>query len=311
MGAGIFEMLLVLTHVAHEEGRIFLMDEPEAHLHPHAQRLLEKELRQFSTANQLILTTHSPQFGDFSHLSSIILVKRSSGHSMEVKVPKGYLATAEEVRASRILWSEEKEFLFSKKVLLVEGPTEYGALPILADRLGRNFDEKGVTVVSIGGHHFAMPIRILKGFGLPYLALCDSDVLVEINGHFEFDGKRVRTSPLFEAAEKAGLLLDQDKRFLLESEIRTMKTATEKGIDKEVYENALQETLKEVAEKLGFRIMSPDFEGVLERSGYRMLLGEADKLYLKSKVLKGRYLAQKMDEIPTEIKSIIEEVTKD
>jgi len=36
--------------------------------------------------------------------------------------------------------------------------------------------------------------------------------------------------------------------------------------------------------------MSPDFEGVLDRSEYRMLLGEADKLYCKNKVLKGRFL---------------------
>jgi len=36
--------------------------------------------------------------------------------------------------------------------------------------------------------------------------------------------------------------------------------------------------------------MSPDFEGVLDRSEYRMLLGEADKLYCENKVLKGRFL---------------------
>ena len=41
---------------------------------------------------------------------------------------------------------------------------------------------------------------------------------------------------------------------------------------------------------MGFRIMSPDSEGVLDRSEYRMLLGEADKLYCKNKVLKGRFL---------------------
>ena len=36
--------------------------------------------------------------------------------------------------------------------------------------------------------------------------------------------------------------------------------------------------------------MSPVFEGVLDRSEYRMLLGEADKLYCKNKDLKGRFL---------------------
>jgi putative ATP-dependent endonuclease of OLD family len=310
MGAGIFEILLVLTHIAREHDRIFLMDEPEAHLHPHAQRLLEKELRKFSKANQLVLTTHSPQFVDFSHLSSVILVKRDSGSSVAVKLPEGYLANSEETKASRILWSEEKEFLFSKRVLLVEGPTEFGALPILADRMGKNLDENGVTLASIGGYHFALPIKILKGFGLPYLTLCDADVLNEINGHIEFEGKRVKTSPLFETAEKVGLLGDQDKRILVELETKTMKGVSEKGTDKEVYGSELQDQLKTIAERLGFRIMSPDFEGVLERSGYRTLLVEANNLYMKNKVLKGRYLAQKIDQIPDEIRSVIEEITK-
>jgi predicted ATP-dependent endonuclease of OLD family len=182
------------------------MDEPEMHLHPHAQRLLEKELRKFSETNQLILTTHSPQFVNFRHLSSVILVRKTPEHSVAVKLPKGYLGENEESKASRLIWSEEKEFLFSRRVLLVEGPTEYGALPLIAERLGKSFDENGVTVVSVGGHHFAVSIRILAGFGIPYRVLCDADVLMEIRGHINYDGQKVRTSSLFDIAQKAGLL---------------------------------------------------------------------------------------------------------
>ncbi len=58
VGAGIAEMLIILTHVVAEQNKVFALDGPELHLHPHSQRLLSRFLRESSIQNQLVLATH-------------------------------------------------------------------------------------------------------------------------------------------------------------------------------------------------------------------------------------------------------------
>src|SRR6266508_6647293 len=43
MGAGIAEMIIILTHIVSERHKIIVLDEPELHLHPHSQRLRSEE----------------------------------------------------------------------------------------------------------------------------------------------------------------------------------------------------------------------------------------------------------------------------
>ena len=154
LGGGILEMLLVLTHVVDQRDKIFTIDEPEAHLHPHSQRVLADEIVRSSNKNQFLVITHSPQFVDFKDLHSILLVRENSGRSNVVRLPTGYLSKDEETKASKIVWSEDKEFLFSRRVLLVEGETEYGAMPILAKKVGKEFRRKRSICGQRGGSPF-------------------------------------------------------------------------------------------------------------------------------------------------------------
>ena len=57
-----------------------------------------------------------------------------------------------------------------------------------------------------------------------------------------------------------------------------------------------------------FRVLSPDFEGLLAESGYRRFFQEAEQLYGKNKILQGRYVAEAIDVIPQPIEEIISEV---
>lgn len=137
-------------------------------------------------------------------------------------------------------------------------------------------------MISVGGHHFAVSIRILSGFGILYRVLCDEDALNEISGHIRFDGRNVRTSALFEISKKAVLLGNALGKLLLDLESETEKALdAARGIEVETYNrDAVRELVSKVKE-LGFFVMLPDFEGVLAGSAYSKLLEEADILYGK------------------------------
>src|SRR4029078_6555483 len=40
IGAGVIQMLNILTHIIEEKNKIFIIDEPELNLHPHKKRIL-------------------------------------------------------------------------------------------------------------------------------------------------------------------------------------------------------------------------------------------------------------------------------
>jgi hypothetical protein len=308
IGAGIAQMITLLTHLVGSEDMIFAIDSPELHLHPHSQRLLRNVL-QGSTKNQVLVVSHSPEFVNFSDPIGILLVRQVDGQSSVIQLPNDYLSDKEKAGMSKMVWSEDKDFLFSRRVLLVEGPTEYAAIPILANRLGHNLDENGVSVIEVGGDYFGLFLKLLKGFGFPLLVMCDEDALMTIGkGKIETGTRKIRTSPLFYAIWRTGLLKEGDLAQLIKAE-NSITITQSNGKNVVRYDENESGLLENLVNKYGFRILSPNFEGFLLRKGFRNLLRDADKKYHKDKVLQGRYVATKMEKIPHELKEIIAEVS--
>jgi putative ATP-dependent endonuclease of OLD family len=131
IGAGIAQMIILLTHIVGSEGHVFLVDGPELHLHPHSQRLLQKVFEESTANNQLLIITHSPQFVNLQDPDSIILIREVGGRSHVIRLSPNYLSEEEKNRLSRIVRSEDKEFLFSRRVLLVEGQNTVPSLSLL------------------------------------------------------------------------------------------------------------------------------------------------------------------------------------
>ncbi len=303
LGAGIAEMIIMLTHIEGERAKIFAIDEPELHLHPHSQRLLRRVLEASTSLNQVIVVTHSSHFVDLGQLNSLILVRNEGNQSTVVKLPEDYLSAEDRQRISRIVQSEQKEFLFARNVLLVEGPTEYGAMPILARKLNRDFDENGISVISVGGNYFGLLLKLLQGYGFPSTVMCDRDVVMTISGTIRVNDEELKVSQFFHALHTMGQLQDNELQSLREIQ----ETICRDG-DKEVYDGQVFETLNVFAGSRDFRVLSPDFEGLLAESGYRRFFQEAEQLYGKNKILQGRYVAEAIDVIPQLIEQIISEV---
>lgn len=168
------------------------IEEPEAHLHPHLQRLvyrdfLRKRVHQDSHNREdegrdfqsIILTTHSPHIISVTPLRSIVLLRKTGigSPSIGVSAAQSELDEIEENDIERYLDVNRGELLFAKTVILVEGASEEYLLPIFANLLGYDFDELGVSVCSVDGTNFAPYVKLFsqKNLNIPFAILTDLD----------------------------------------------------------------------------------------------------------------------------------------
>ena len=165
------------------------IEEPEAHLHPHLQRLAFREYLEprINTAGDereqrsqtILLTTHSPYIVSVAPLRSIVILKKSEDGQSTVGSSAATLDIDETTvkDLERYLDVSRGECVFAKGILLVEGPAEEFLLPVLGKLLGFDFDQLGITVCSVNGTNFLPYVKLFgtTGFGLPFAILTDMD----------------------------------------------------------------------------------------------------------------------------------------
>jgi putative ATP-dependent endonuclease of the OLD family len=143
-----------------EEGErdytLLAVEEPEAHLHPHVQRLVyryflansgseaaeveesEREDDDATASARLItiLTTHSPHIASIAPLRSIVLLRRlADGSTVGVSTATIDLTRSEEADLQRYIDVTRGELFFARGVILVEGDAERFLVPAFAAAL--------------------------------------------------------------------------------------------------------------------------------------------------------------------------------
>ena len=182
-----------------EEGQrsytLLAIEEPEAHLHPHLQRLIYRDFLRARTepdpedgddrSRFAILTTHSPHVASVAPLRSLVVLKKSTDGSSTVGVSTAELNLDQHEidDLERYLDVTRGEILFAKGVLLVEGMAEVFLVPRFAQLLGHDLDQLGISVCSVEGTNFAPYVTFLgpAGLQIPFAVLTDMDPRVKGN----------------------------------------------------------------------------------------------------------------------------------
>jgi ABC-type lipoprotein export system ATPase subunit len=179
-GAGRNEALFLSALLASSEGKILLLDEPAQNLHPSVQTSLVNKIRS-TNANQVFLVTHSPTLilaDAIDKVSRFYISEnatRRGSLQLHHKSQKEKGALLKELRGS----SDVRALLFARSVILVEGDTEFGVLPIwyrkFCDRYLENDD---VILFCVGGdQNFKTYVRLLQDYQIPWAIVCDGAVI--------------------------------------------------------------------------------------------------------------------------------------
>jgi putative ATP-dependent endonuclease of OLD family len=150
---------------------IIAAEEPEAHLHPNAQRTLYNQLAESS--GQIIISTHSPYLAGISELSNLRILTKINGDA-SVAYLNG-LEPLEEKKLQREVMRLRGEILFAKAIVLFEGVTEEQVIPAMYEKFDNNGYKKGILFISVGGTGYSPFIKLAMNLHILCCIISDND----------------------------------------------------------------------------------------------------------------------------------------
>lgn len=154
---------------------VLALEEPEAHLHPQAQRSFFAQVR--SIPGQRVVSTHSPYFAGQAGLADLRLFIRSGGETTVSRLDLSAL-THDELRKLRHgVVNTRGDLLFSRAAVFFEGETEEQTLPILAEAYwGCSIHELGFSFVRVGSNSNYFPfIWLAESLDIPWYVFSDGE----------------------------------------------------------------------------------------------------------------------------------------
>lgn len=204
------------------EYRSFLIaiEEPESHLHPHLQRHFIKALKiiqeKFSEKDislQFIISTHSPFIITPLTFDNLTFLRSGKEISpLAIKINKKQIATeivtilniAESKKRKKIsqiyqwidhLFYDIPEIFFSKCIIIGEGETEQGAIPIFGDKIGINLDKYGISFLMGEGDNLIYLLKLLPSLKTSWVLVVDNDKIEKLTSlHLYPDDNIIPTS---------------------------------------------------------------------------------------------------------------------
>lgn len=155
---------------------IIAIEEPEAHLHPNAQKKLYRQMA--SMTGQSIISTHSTYIAGAAELSEIRGIYKGSEKVSIGKIPTHSYDEEELRKIRRQVINTRGDILFAKVLVFFEGETEEQALPIFAEKFfGVHMTEIGVDFIGVGGNgNYLAFLRLADSLGIPWFIFSDGEV---------------------------------------------------------------------------------------------------------------------------------------
>ena len=158
---------------AEKKINLFLVEEPENHLHKSMQIALSQILFTDNKYAYLFVTTHSPFIlyeMDSVNLVRIYSERRIDSKSTFYKVPDSY------EKNRKLLNRHLSEAIFANKVLLVEGPSEYMLFSKILSVVHPFYEADGIYILPVDGIRFEMYFSILDKLEIFNVIKTDNDL---------------------------------------------------------------------------------------------------------------------------------------
>jgi predicted ATP-dependent endonuclease of OLD family len=162
-------------------GYMIAVDEPELSLHPQAQKSLASVISEFAKDRQIIITTHSPYFINWSDMTNgaevVRLTQKDKGISVGTLKPKTLLdlrGLVDDWQKPNLLDAVAREIFFADEVIFFEGQEDVGLLRKFAiDRGLAALPSFGYGAGGAGNiEHF---MQMAKDLHIPAAAVFDGD----------------------------------------------------------------------------------------------------------------------------------------
>jgi len=153
---------------------IIATEEPEAHLHPNAQKTIYHQLAQ--TKGQVIMSTHSPYLAAMAAQSELRYLKKISTGIVAQRL--NINDDEDRRRIQREVIHSRGEILFSRALVLCEGETEEQALPLLFNKyFGNASFVLGVSFIGVGGSgkKYQPFLTFARDFSIPVFVFSDGE----------------------------------------------------------------------------------------------------------------------------------------
>lgn len=173
-------VLAMLSEIAKlKKSVIFAMEEPEIAIPPYTQKRIVDEI--INLTSQAIFTSHSPYvMEEFNIDETIILENDMDGILRQHRIDLPY--NIKQKQYDRNFRTRFCEALIARRVLVVEGDTEYSAFPVVARHLAKlnpstysSLEALGICTLNAGGDGSIPQIaELYKNLGKDIFALCDN-----------------------------------------------------------------------------------------------------------------------------------------
>lgn len=125
------QLVLLALQLFIKPGTIFILTEPELHLHARAQKQVQRRLKDASSKLQIVIETHSPIFLGGDRDEIVLLITKSKGSSHVTPIgPDNMDVIRHELGVAH------SDSLYHKNILFVEGDSEHAAFPKFMSTLG-------------------------------------------------------------------------------------------------------------------------------------------------------------------------------